>query len=94
MNPELTPAETSDGPDRAEMAAFLRELAEHVEIGAVSGVVVSCTGLLNGSQVFLDHIPADQAELLQHELITVLHAVSSARQAARPPLPEIEIPLE
>jgi hypothetical protein len=87
MGPDATPDPIEpDGPDRAEMAAFLRELATHVEVGAVSGVIVSCSGLLNGSQVFLDHVSDAEAGLLQHELITVLHAVSCARQ---PNLPEI-----
>jgi len=81
------------GPDRVTLAARLRELAEHVEIGAVSGLALSGVGLMSGNHLFLD-CSYEEARLLQHNLTALLFELSSALQSGPDSLPEVEVPLE
>jgi hypothetical protein len=66
--------ETSD--QRKQLATHLRELADQVELGVVTGMVIAGVGLLEGGHIFLDCDYAT-ARRLQHNLTRMALDLSS-----------------
>lgn len=90
----MTPETAPDDP-RKDLAARLRELADFLEVGAVTGVLVSAVGVINGSYLLVaEDCGDDDANLLLHDTLLRVGALSlMLRDPASDAFPELPDPV-